>query len=155
MSLASTSRRGKPRWLLLIIILPCSGQIASADPLDLRLGDIRKFISPEELSTPLDDSLDEVVIRSPRVRSQLQRQIPSVFGKDGPRWLWSDPTQIWRLVLPDPQDPGMPLRSENDPRESPGAFRSRIGQPGQIYFDTYDPVRDATRARRANLTTDK
>jgi hypothetical protein len=152
---ASTSRRCWPRWLLLTIVLSCGGQIASADPLDLRLGDIRKFISPEELSTPLDDSLDEVVIRSPRVRSQLQQHIPSVFGKDGFRWLWSDPTQIWRLVLPNPQDPGMPLRSENDPREPPGAFRNRIGQPGQIYSDTYDPARDATRVRRANLTTDK
>jgi hypothetical protein len=32
----------------LTIVLSCGGQIASADLLDLRLGHIRKFMSPEE-----------------------------------------------------------------------------------------------------------
>jgi hypothetical protein len=152
---ASMSRCGRPRWMLLALALSGGAQVAPAEPLDLRLGDIRKFISPEELSAPLDESIDEVVVRSPRVRSRLQEHIPVVFGKDGLRSLWNDPTQIWRLVLPDPKDPGMPLRSEDDPRESPGAFRSRIGQPGQTYSDTYDPARDATRVRRAKLTNVK
>jgi hypothetical protein len=40
----------------LTIVLSCGGQIASADPLVLRLGDIRKFMSPEELSASLDDA---------------------------------------------------------------------------------------------------
>lgn len=56
MSDASMSRRCWPRWLLLTIVLSCGGQIASADPLVLRLGDIRKFMSPEELSASLDDA---------------------------------------------------------------------------------------------------
>lgn len=56
MNSASTSHRCWPRWLLLTIVLSCGGQIASADPLVLRLGDIRKFMSPEELSASLDDA---------------------------------------------------------------------------------------------------
>jgi hypothetical protein len=48
-------------------------------PLDLRLGDIRKFIPSEELDTPLDAAIDEVIVRSPRVRSRL----PVIFRHIG------------------------------------------------------------------------
>jgi hypothetical protein len=85
-----------------------------APPLDLRLGDIRKFIPTEELDTPLDAAIDEVVVRSPRVRSRLPERMPIPRG----------------LGVPDPNR-SVPNRSVDDPQETPGAHRMRIGEPGR------------------------
>ena len=43
--------------MLLAIALSGGAQVASAAPLDLRLGDIRRFISPEESPASLDDAM--------------------------------------------------------------------------------------------------
>jgi hypothetical protein len=116
-----------------------------AAPLDLQLGDIRRFIPAEELDVPLDQAVDEVVVRSRRVREALPEQMPIPRGVDGFGWLLRNPTQIWRLFVPDPNMPGVPSRSPDDPIESPGAYRTRIGQPGRLIPDTYDPNRDPNR----------
>jgi hypothetical protein len=101
-----------------------------APPLDLRLGDIRKFIPTEELDTPLDAAIDEVVVRSPRVRSRLPERMPIPRGLGGLGWLLDHPTQFWRLFVPDPNR-SVPNRSVDDPQETPGAHRMRIGEPGR------------------------
>ena len=107
---------------------PYGGTITSA-PLDLRLGDIRKFIPTEELDAPLDAAIDEVVVRSPRVRSRLPERMPIPRGVGGFGWLLDHPTQFWRLFVPDPNR-AVPNRSIDDPQETPGAHRMRIGEPG-------------------------
>lgn len=108
---------------------PGGGTIASA-PLDLRLGDIRKLVPTEELDTPLDAALDEVVVRSSRVRSRLPERMPIPRGVSGLGWLLDHPTQFWRLFVPDPNR-AVPNRSIDDPQETPGAHRMRIGEPGR------------------------
>lgn len=101
-----------------------------APPLDLRLGDIRKFVPTEELDTPLDAAIDEVVVRSPRVRSRLPERMPIPRGVGGLGWLLDHPTQFGRLFVPDPNRV-VPNRSIDDPQETPGAHRMRIGEPGR------------------------
>ena len=101
-----------------------------APPLDLRLGDIRKFVPAEELEAPLDEAVDEVVVRSPRVRSRLPERMPIPRGVGGLGWLLDHPTQFWRLFVPDPNR-AVPNRSVDDPQETPGADRMRIGAPGR------------------------
>ena len=103
-----------------------------APPLDLRLGDIRKFVPTEELDTPLDAAIDEVVVRSPRVRSRLPERMPIPRGVGGLGWLLDHPTQFWRLFVPDPNRV-VPNRSVDDPQETPGAHRMRIGEPGRTF----------------------
>ena len=110
---------------------PYGGTIASA-PLDLRLGDIRKFIPTEELDTPLDAAIDEVVVRSPRVRSRLPERMPIPRGLGGLGWLLDHPTQFWRLFVPDPNAPPIPTRVFDDPLLGvPPSHRRLIGEPGR------------------------
>ena len=101
-------------------------------PLDLRLGDIRKFVPTEELDTPLDAAIDEVVVRSPRVRSRLPERMPIPRGVGGLGWLLDHPTQFWRLFVPDPNAPPIPTRVFDDPLlgVSP-SHRRLIGEPGR------------------------
>lgn len=103
-----------------------------APPLDLRLGDIRKFVPAEELEAPLDEAVDEVVVRSPRVRSRLPERMPIPRGVGGLGWLLDHPTQFWRLFVPDPNAPPIPTRVFDDPLlgVSP-SHRRLIGEPGR------------------------
>jgi hypothetical protein len=104
----------------------------AAPPLDLRLGDIRKFIPTEELDTPLDAAIDEVVVRSPRVRSRLPERMPIPRGLGGLGWLLDHPTQFWRLFVPDPNAPPIPTRVFDDPLLGvPPSHRRLIGEPGR------------------------
>lgn len=98
-----------------------------AAPLDLRLGDIRRFVPAEELGTPLDAAVDEVVVRSSRVRARLPERMPIPRGVGGLGWLLEHPTQFWRLFVPDPNRPIV------EPQETPGAHRMRIGEPARIF----------------------
>ena len=98
-------------------------------PLDLRLGDIRKFIPTEELDAPLDAAIDEVVVRSPRVRSRLPERLPIPRGLGGLGWLLDHPTQFWRLFVPDPNAPPIPTRVFDDPLLGvPPSHRRLIGE---------------------------
>ena len=98
-------------------------------PLDLRLGDIRKFIPAEELDTPLDEAVDEVVVRSPRVRSRLPERMPIPRGVGGLGWLLDHPTEFWRLFVPDPNAPPIPTRVFDDPLLGvPPSHRRLIGE---------------------------
>lgn len=101
-----------------------------APPLDLRLGDIRKFVPTEELDTPLDAAIDEVVVRSPRVRSRLPERMPIPRGVGGLGWLLDHPTQFWRLFVPDPNAPPIPTRIFDDPLLGvPPSHRRLIDEP--------------------------
>ncbi len=99
--------------------------------LDLRLGDIRKFVPAEQLNVPLDEVVDEVVVRSPRTRMRLPERLPIPRGAGGVRWLLDHPTQFWRLFVPDPNTSPLQTRSFDDPSRVPGAHRMLIGEPGR------------------------
>jgi hypothetical protein len=112
--------------------LSAAATTRDAPPLDLRLGDIRKFIPTEELDTPLDAAIDEVVVRSPRVRSRLPERMPIPRGLGGLGWLLDHPTQFWRLFVPDPNAPPIPTRVFDDPLLGvPPSHRRLIGEPGR------------------------
>ncbi len=102
-------------------------------PLDLRLPNPRRFIPTEQLYEPWTEELDEVLIRPRRQPPDLPERRAVPQGLAGLFWAARRPTQAWRLLVPDPNAPGIPLRSPDDPKEPPGAFRSRIGEPGKIF----------------------
>jgi hypothetical protein len=111
--------------------LPPEG--ASVPRLDLRPGDLRRHVPRDELAAPWTVELDEVVIRPRRQPPDLpeRRAVPQGLG--GLLWAAKRPTQAWRLLVPDPNAPPVPPRSSDDPRESPGAYRSSIGEPGRVF----------------------
>jgi hypothetical protein len=75
-------------------------------PLDLRLGDIRRYITPEEyralLNAPaLEANTVVVKAEAPLLPMKSSHDIPG--GILTPFWALANPHKIWRLVLPDPR----------------------------------------------------
>ena len=103
--------------------------------LDLRKGDLRRFIPPEQLYEPWTAELDEIVVQSrrrPPPDIPENRAVPG--GLAGLLWAAQQPTEAWRLLVPDPKAPEVgPPNDLDAPREPPGAYRSRIGEPGHIF----------------------
>ena len=113
---------------------PPGGAVTPIPPrLDLRPGDLRRHVPREALNARWTAELDEVVIRPRRQPPDLpeRRAVPQGLG--GLIWAATRPTQAWRLLVPDPNASPVPPRSADDPREPPGAYRSRIGEPGRIF----------------------
>ena len=75
-------------------------------PLDLRLGDIRRYITPEEyralMGAPALEA-NTVVVKAdaPLLPMKSSHDIPG--GILTPFWALANPHKIWRLVLPDPR----------------------------------------------------
>jgi hypothetical protein len=100
-------------------------------PLDLKIGDIRRYVDPDLLDTPAEEELEEIVVNGKRPEPlPEQRVVPPGLGAIV--YGFKHPTQAWRLFVPDP-NVEIPLRSEDDVREPPGQFRGRILAPGAIY----------------------
>ena len=105
--------------------------------LDLRPGDLRRFVPPEDLYEPWTSELDEVVIRPRRGPPDLpeRRAVPQGLG--GLWWAARRPTQSWRLFVPDPNaDPDAPAtrpRSPDDPQPPPGSWRLRLEPNGKVW----------------------
>jgi hypothetical protein len=75
-------------------------------PLDLRLGDIRRYITPEEFRALMGAPAMEantVVVKAdaPLLPMKTSHDIPG--GILTPFWALANPHKIWRLVLPDPR----------------------------------------------------
>lgn len=110
---------------------------AAAPPLDLRPGDLRRFVPAADLHAPWTTDLDEVVIRPRREPPDLpeRRAVPGGLG--GLWWAAGRPTQAWRLFVPDPNaDPDAPAtrpRSPADPQPPPGSWRLRLDQSGKVW----------------------
>jgi hypothetical protein len=82
-----------------------ASQPAPVKPLDLRIGDIRKYMTPEEfraLSAPADDA-DTVIVQAnvPLVPMKSDLDVPG--GLIAPFWALANPHKAWRLFLPDPR----------------------------------------------------
>jgi hypothetical protein len=107
----------------------------TAPRLDLRKGDLRRFIPPEQLYEPWTAELDEIVVQSRRRAPPdipENRAVPG--GLAGLFWAARQPTEAWRLLVPDPKAPEVgPPNDLDAPREPPGAYRTRIGEPGRIF----------------------
>ncbi len=106
---------------------------AGAPSLDLRVGDIRSFLPPAQWAEPLPADIDEVIVRSRKKEPDIPERKTVPQGLGGLFWAATRPTEAWRLLVPDPNQPPIPTRSSDDPKEPPGAYRSRIGEPGKIF----------------------
>jgi len=104
----------------------------AARPLDLALGELRSFMAPRDWFTPLPAEIDEVIVRGRRKPTEIpdRKQVPPGLG--GLFWGARNPTEAWRLLVPDP-NVKVPPRDPDAPQEPPGAYRTRIGEPGKIF----------------------
>ena len=120
--------------MLLVAALFCGTAVAAEPPakLDLRLGDLRRYVDPADLYVPLPRDLDEIIIRSRPLPADIPEQRILPKGLNGLWWGANNPTQAWRLLAPDPNEVSRP-RSPDDPQPPPGAYRSQIGEPGRIF----------------------
>ena len=79
-------------------------------PLDLRIGDIRKYMTPEEfraLSAPVDES-NTVVVQANAPLLPMRSALDVPGGIVAPFWALVHPTQAWRLLAPDPRAKEIP-----------------------------------------------
>ena len=106
--------------------------VAESRPLDLRLGKLRSFMAPRDWFTALPSDIDEVIVRGRRKPDEIpdRKQIPAGLG--GLFWGARNPGDAWRLLVPDP-NVKIPPRDLDSPQEPPGAYRTRIGEPGKIF----------------------
>ena len=74
-------------------------------PLDLRIGDVRKYMMPNEFRAALDEPDAEkntVVVEAQRELVPVQYEKPIPVGPLVPLfWGLMHPTQSWRILLPD------------------------------------------------------
>jgi hypothetical protein len=70
--------------------------------LDLRLGDIRRYVPAREWSTPLPERLEDVeVVGRPGTPDMVETR-PVPMGLGALFFAARHPTQIWRIFVPDP-----------------------------------------------------
>ncbi len=127
-------------WVVLAMPAPVLAQAsplspprpAGVPPLDLRVGDVRSFLPPGQWAEPLPADIDEVIVRSRKKEPDIPERKTVPQGLGGLFWAATRPTEAWRLLVPDPNQPKIPDRSSDGPKEPPGAYRSRIGEPGKI-----------------------
>ena len=83
---------------------PASGPEQLPKRLDLRVGDIRKYMTPEEfqaLLTPPDEANTVVVTGTVLLPMKSELDVPT--GIMAPFWALANPHRAWRLFLPDPR----------------------------------------------------
>jgi hypothetical protein len=77
-------------------------------PLDLRLGDIRRYITPEDyralMGAPAMEA-NTVVVQADAPLLPLKSEQPIPGGIMAPFWALAHPTQAWRLLVPDLRRP--------------------------------------------------
>jgi hypothetical protein len=72
-------------------------------PLDLRLGDLRRFFTPEELQPPVPGVIaDEVLVEGAGGTDATPYGPPIPVGLVAPYWAATHPLSAWRIFLPDP-----------------------------------------------------
>jgi hypothetical protein len=99
---AATSTKvetAQPPTLTTLLPKPQTG----AKPLDLRIGSIRSYMTPEEfraLSAPADDANTVIVTaNAPLLPMKSELDVPG--GIIAPFWALAHPTKAWRIFLPD------------------------------------------------------
>ena len=75
-----------------------------AKPLDLRIGDVRKYMMPNEYRAAMnapDADRTTVIVQGERPTAPLQSELPQPVGLGAVYSLFRHPTSAWRLFLPD------------------------------------------------------
>jgi hypothetical protein len=73
-------------------------------PLDLRVGDVRKYMTPEEFRALLDSREFErntIVVQAEAPLLPMKTELDVPGGLFAPFWALAHPTQAWRIFLPD------------------------------------------------------
>jgi len=77
-------------------------------PLNLQVGDIRKYMMPNEYRAAIDatdaDKAD-IVVQGEREAPPLKSMQPIPGGIATPFWMLAHPLKAWRALLPDPNAP--------------------------------------------------
>jgi hypothetical protein len=76
---------------------------ADAKPLDLRIGSIRSYMTPEEfraLSDPPDEA-NTIIVQADAPLVPMRSDLDVPGGIIAPFWALAHPTKAWRLFLPD------------------------------------------------------
>jgi hypothetical protein len=91
-------------------------------PLDLRIGDIRKYMTPEEFRAAVNvsDEPNTVIVEANRPLLPMKFEEPVPGGIIAPFWALAHPTQAWRIFVPDLKAP--PTREPAD-KIPPPVFR--------------------------------
>ena len=72
--------------------------------LDLRVGDVRNYMMPDEylaMITGRDDEQNTIVVQADAPLLPMKSQLDVPGGIIAPFWALAHPTQAWRLFLPD------------------------------------------------------
>jgi hypothetical protein len=87
---------------------PAAVQPTARKPLDLRIGDIRKYMTPQEylaaINAPDADRTD-IVVEGARAAPKLESERPVPGGLASLWYAARNPLQSWRVFLPDVNAP--------------------------------------------------
>jgi hypothetical protein len=79
-----------------------------ARPLDLRIGDVRKYMTPEEFRANLigrEEERNTVVVQAQAPLLPMKSEQPVPVAIMAPFWALANPTQAWRIFVPDLKRP--------------------------------------------------
>jgi hypothetical protein len=84
---------------------PVKPGAASPAPLKLQIGDVRKYMMPNEYRAAVnapDPDKGTIVVEGRRELLPMKSQQPVPGGLIAPFWAIAHPTQAWRVLVPDP-----------------------------------------------------
>jgi len=87
---------------------PAVTKPAAAKPLDLRIGDIRKYMTPKEYLAAIgapDADKSDIVVEGARAAPKLRSELPVPGGLGSLWYAATNPLQSWRIFLPDVNAP--------------------------------------------------
>jgi hypothetical protein len=78
-------------------------------PLDLRIGDVREYMTPEEFRANVSGTREQerntVVVRAEAPLLPMKSERPVPVAILAPFWALAHPTQAWRILVPDLKRP--------------------------------------------------
>ena len=76
-------------------------------PLDLRIGDVRKYMTPEEFRAAVsgNDERNTVIVEANRPLLPMKSEASVPGGLIAPFWALANPLQAWRIFVPDLKAP--------------------------------------------------
>jgi hypothetical protein len=77
-------------------------RLETGQPLDLRLGDVRRYVPAREWTAPLPEQLEEVEVVGRTGTPDMVETRPVPMGLGALFFAVRHPTQIWRIFVPDP-----------------------------------------------------
>lgn len=91
-------------------VKPSAAKPARSAPLNLRIGDVRRYLTPADFQAALnapDADANSVVVEGTRQAAPLQSQNAVPGGLASLWYALRKPTQSWRILLPDVNAPAM------------------------------------------------